>query len=323
MKKILFVGLGSIGQRHLKNLISIGEFELYAFRKRNNPLPQEFGDLKINVLVDWEEVKSIRPEICILASPPIVQQEMLPMIVDLGMDFFIEKPIGLDLHLLESMIPVIREKGLVSMVGYNLRYHPIVSRIKNILEEGGLGNITSFRLEVGQYLPDWHSNEDYRSGYSANKSLGGGVTLDLIHEIDLAYFLFGEFVEVHGMQSKQSHLEIDVEDTSEIVVRTKMGYIGSIHLDYINRFGSRQGTIHGDKGYLKYDLISSSIELNIKGDELKNYTFDFKRNQMYRDELIAFMNAVLDRTNLTMNFEKGLKVLSYAILAKKNIYKIL
>ena len=316
MKKILFVGLGSIGQRHLRNLISIGEFELYAFRKRNHPLPQEFADFKINVLQEWDEVKNIRPEICILASPPFVQQQVLPLIVDLGMDFLIEKPIGVDLNLLESMVPAIREKGLVSMVGYNLRYNPVISRIKNFLAEGLLGNITSFRLEVGQYLPDWHPDEDYRTGYSANKSLGGGVTLDLIHEIDLAYHLFGEFEEIYGMLAKQSKLEIDVEDTSEIVVRTKMGCLGSIHMDYVNRFGRRRGSIYGDLGTLDYDLLNSTIDLCIAGKNYKKIEIEFTRNEMYISELSDFLKAVNSRDSLNMNFEQGLKVLSYALKVK-------
>lgn len=314
--KILFVGLGSIGQRHLSNLISLGYDKFYALRNRGNALPLEISSSGLIVLKDWEEVALVRPDFCILAAPPVVQQEYLPLIVAMGMDVFVEKPIGTNLNVLFEVLETVKEKKLVSMVGYNLRYHPLVARLKEILCNGYIGNQTSFRLEVGQYLPDWHPYEDYRAGYSAQNSLGGGVTLDLIHEIDLAYYLFGTITDVKSFTAKRSHLEIDVEDTSEIIVKLQNGVIGSIHLDYVNRIGMRKGTIIGDCGVLDYDLLKSEYNLSIGKHEKVSGKIDFQRNDMYKNELIEFLQCVENRTEPKNNLESGLAVLEYALKAK-------
>lgn len=316
--KILFIGLGSIGQRHLRNLLTLGNFEYYAYRKRNLVLPEEFQDVKFTVINDLSELETIKPQLCILAAPPIVQQEVLPIIVRNGIDFFVEKPIGIDLKLLQKLLPMVKEKKIISMVGYNLRYHPIHKRLSQIIDQGILGNISSIRSVVGQYLPDWHPQEDYRLGYSANKHLGGGAILDLIHEIDFVYSLFGKVNDLKSVSSKISHLQINVEDVAEIVMKFASGILGSVHVDYVNRRGQRDGMILGDEASVKYDLLKSELTIMYKNgvDEIER--FNFIRNDMYRNELSDFLNSISSRVELKNNFSEGLEVLSYATTALKS-----
>jgi predicted dehydrogenase len=310
--KILFIGLGSIGQRHLRNLLTLGEFEYFAYRKRNYKLPQEFENVNISIINSLTDIPNLNLDFCIIAAPPIVQQEVLPIIISNGLDFFIEKPIGPDLGVLKKLIPVIIKKQIISMVGYNLRYHPIHNRLIEILKDGTLGNISAIRSVVGQYLPDWHPNEDYRNGYSANRKLGGGVILDLIHEIDFVYSLFGKVIDLKSFYAKTSHLEIDVEDIAEIIMKFDSGIIGSVHLDYINRNGQRNGTILGDEASLNYDLLKSEIIILHKNGIREVEVFEFVRNNMYLNELTDFLYAVHSRNELSNNFAAGLEVLSYA-----------
>jgi predicted dehydrogenase len=310
--KILFIGLGSIGQRHLRNLLTLGNFEYYAYRMRNLVLPEEFQDVKITVIKDLSELERIKPQLCILAAPPIVQQEVLPIIVKNSIDFFVEKPIGIDLKVLQNLLPIVKEKEIISMVGYNLRYHPIHKRLSQIIDQGLLGNISSIRSVVGQYLPDWHPQEDYRFGYSANKNLGGGAVLDLIHEIDFVYSLFGKVNDIKSFSSKTSHLEIDVEDVAEIIMKFASGILGSVHVDYVNRRGQRDGMILGDEASVKYDLLKAELTIMYKNGIEEIEIFDFVRNKMYRNELSDLLNAISTRVELKNNFAEGLEVLSYA-----------
>jgi predicted dehydrogenase len=313
--KILFIGLGSIGQRHLRNLLTLGTFEYYAYRRRNIELPEEFKDIKITLINDLSELEKIKPQLCIISAPPIVQQEVLPIIIKNGIDFFVEKPIGIDLKGLQDLLPIVKEKEIISMVGYNLRYHPIHKRLMQLIGQGVLGNICSIRSVVGQYLPDWHPHEDYRFGYSANKKLGGGAILDLIHEIDFVYSLFGKVNELKSFSAKTSHLEIDVEDVAEIIMKFASGVLGSVHVDYVNRRGQRDGMIVGDEASVKYDLLKSELTIIHKDSLEEVEKFDFARNDMYRNELSDLLNAVVSRVELINNFAEGLEVLGYATRA--------
>lgn len=316
MKKVLFIGLGSIGQRHLRNLMALNlSLEYYAIRKRNLPLPEEFSKVKINYVKGWSEIPQLNIDICIIAAPPSFQQEVLPKVVDLGIDFFVEKPIGTDLSVLKSLSPKIVEKKLITMVGFNLRHHPIVLKVKNIINSGVLGRLTSFRAEVGQYLPDWHPKEDYRLGYSANRNLGGGVVLDLIHEIDLADYFFGPLTQVKAILGTNSGLQIDVEDSAEIICSSESGIIGSIHLDYVNRFGIRSGHITGTTGFLKYNLLDATYELKIVGGDITSGKVTFDRNDMYINQIEEFIAACKNRVEVDNNFKSRLQVLAYAMQA--------
>ena len=316
--KILFIGLGSIGQRHLRNLLTLGDFDYYAYRRRSLELPEEFKDVKITLLNELSNIINVKPNLCIIAAPPVVQQEVLPTIINNGIDFFIEKPIGNDINLLQELLPIVKEKKIISMVGYNLRYHPVHKRLVEIITQGTLGNISSIRSVVGQYLPDWHPHEDYRKGYSANKKLGGGAILDLIHEFDFVYSLFGNVNNIKAFTGKNSHLEIDVEDVAEVIMKFESGILGSVHVDYVNRRGQRDGMILGDEATVKYDLLKSEIIITKKeGTEIIE-SFDFVRNDMYRNEFIDLIDAIKTRTELKNNFEAGLQVLSYAISALNN-----
>lgn len=321
--KILFIGLGSIGQRHLRNLLRLGDFDYYAYRTRNLLLPDEFKHVKIHIIKDLSEIEFIKPQLCIIAAPPTIQQNVLPIIIKKGIDFFVEKPIGNDLYTLQELLPIVKEKKIISMVGYNLRYHPVYKRLQEIVKQKRLGNIVSVRSVVGQYLPDWHPSEDYRKGYSANKNLGGGAVLDLIHELDFVYSLFGKVDQIKSFTTKKSHLEIDVEDVAEIILKFKSGILGSVHVDYVDRKGQRNGMILGDEGTVKYDLLKSEIILTNQDGSEQIETFDFERNDMYKNELTDLFKSISSRTQLKNNFESGLEVLSYALEAKNQYSKSL
>lgn len=316
--KILFIGLGSIGQRHLRNLMQIGFFEFYALRKRNHPLPEEFSCIDIKVINEINEIAEIKPNLCIIAAPPSFQQEVLPVVVNNGINFFIEKPIGVDITSLEKLTPIINQKNIISMVGFNLRFHPLFFKLKDIINSGILGNIVSIRAIVGQYLPDWHPLEDYTKGYSANKHLGGGAVLDLIHELDFVYGLMGPVKEVKAFTAQNSNLKIDVEDVAEIILRFKSGVLGSVHMDYVHRNGIREGLIIGDMGSVSYDLIKSEIIFTDKDGKIEKICYDFTRNDMYINELKKLLECIEKKQNPENNYESGIEVLKYASTALYN-----
>ena len=316
--KILFVGLGSIGQRHLRNLQRFGPFDYVALRATNRPLPEEFARIPMKVVTRVEHAVAEQPDVAFLCAPAVVQQAVLePLVHETRCHFFIEKPIAPGLDGLAGLADVLDEQHRKSIVGYNLRFHPVSAVVREALRFGTLGKVCSVRASVGQYLPDWHPQENYRQGYSANRSLGGGVLLDLIHEIDLLYSWFGRPQVVKAIAGTVSKLDIDTEDTAAVVCRFDDGIIGCIQLDYVQRVPARGGTIVGDAATLSYDLMKSECRIDRPGADPVVHAFhDFVRNDMYVAEVAHLFDAIETDGLCSPSLREGLDVLEFALRAK-------
>ncbi len=316
--KVLFVGLGSIGQRHLRNLQTLGTFEYFALRSRGHALPAEFSAVPIRALSHMDDVVAVAPDLALLCAPPVAQQAVLGRLVrETKCHFFIEKPIAPTIEHLYEFADALEADRRKSLVGYNLRFHPVSGVVREVLQAKTLGRVCSARASVGQYLPDWHPHEDYRQGYSANRGLGGGVVLDLIHEIDLLCSWFGIPDRVKALAGKPSSLEIDTEDTAEMLCGFPHGVIGSIHLDYVQRVPMRQGVIVGDAGTLTYDLLKNECQVLRPGaDPVKHEYAGFVRNDMYVSELAMLLDAIRSDAPCAPSLRDGIDVLGVALRAK-------
>jgi len=316
--RILLVGLGSIGQRHLRNLQTRGTFEYVALRSRRQPLPDEFSALPLRVVTALDEAVAAQPDVAFLCAPAPVHPVVLGRLVrETGCHVFIEKPMAPSLDGLVDCAQLLEERGRKSLVGYNLRSHPVWTVVQETLRQGVLGHVTSARASVGQYLPDWHPHENYRHGYSASRRLGGGVIFDLIHEIDLLYSWFGKPDLVKAIAGKTSALDIDTEDTAEILCRFPGGVIGSTHMDYVQRVPMRTGTIVGDEATLTYDLLKPECQVHRPGVPPVVHTFSaFVRNDMYVAELDRLFGAIRDAAPCSPSLREGIDVLEIALRAK-------
>ena len=217
---------------------------------------------------------------------------------------------------------IVRDKNIIVLGGFNLRYHPSLIKIKEILEtEQLIGKVVSARVQCGQYLPDWHPYEDYRKGYSARSELGGGILLDGIHEIDYLRWFLGEAKEVFAFIDKLSSLEIDTEDTVEMLIRYESGVIGEVHLDYIQRAKSRTCEIIGEEGSIVWDINKARVELYRAEDkkwEIFPLREDFEYNDLYIDEIKYFIECIEKGEKAYPDEIDGKKVLEIAIAAKKS-----
>jgi predicted dehydrogenase len=316
--RILLVGLGSIGQRHLRNLQTFGTFEYVALRSRGQPLPDEFSALPLRVVTTLDEAVAAQPDVAFLCAPSTAHPAVLGRLVrETRCHVFIEKPMAPSLEGLADCARLLEEQGRKSLVGYNLRCHPVWTVVQDAVRQRVLGQVSHARVSVGQYLPDWHPHEDYRHGYSASRRLGGGVMLDLIHEIDLLYSWFGKPEVVKAVAGKISALDIDTEDTAEILCRFTSGVIGSIHMDYVQRVPMRTGAIVGDEGTLTYDLLKPECQVHRPGVPPAVYAFpEFVRNDMYVAELTRFFEAIRGDTPCSPSLREGIDVLEIALRAK-------
>lgn len=305
--KILVVGAGSIGKRHIRNLKTLG-VEHIGIVDPVLGLPSY--TLKEALKEKWDAVFICSPSSTHLKIALEVARTKTPM--------FIEKPLSHTLAGLPQLQKITKDIKPI-MIGYNIDFHPQFLKIKEILAKKTLGMVWGVRAEFGQYLPDWHPKEDYSKGYSARKDLGGGILLDDIHEINSLYNLFGSVKKVFGFCGKQSNLKINTEDYVEMILQFRSGVVGQIHMDYLQRDSSRHLKIIGEKGTLIWDLRNAKIDLFLaknKGwqvfDEIKNYDW----NETYLGETKEFLKCLKLKKNPESDLNRGIETLKIALAVK-------
>jgi predicted dehydrogenase len=250
MKKILVVGYGSIGKRHVENLLSISNLEVIVCTKRN-----DVGKLKKHAKV-YSTIKQCleeKPDIGIISNETSLHVPTAIKLAEAGLDLFLEKPLSNSLNDVEKLHTIVKKKKLITQMGCNMRFHPCIKKIKSMVEQQKIGRIISVQVQNCSYLPDYHPWEDYRKGYAARKDLGGGIILTQIHEIDYMYWLFQEVENVISISGKFSDLDITTEDYVSSLLKFKNKIIGELHMDYFQRPDFRSCKIRGTKGEIYWN----------------------------------------------------------------------
>jgi predicted dehydrogenase len=335
--KILIVGMGGIGQRHVRNLRTLlgSDIEILAYRVRRlltsvtEKLEVEPGvdvekKYSVRVFNDLNEALSQNPDIAFICNPSSLHIPIALQIAERGCHLFIEKPLSNNFKNVKKLVSIIEQKKLVSLVGYQLRFHPCIQKLKSIIDCNYIGKILSVRAQVGEYLPAFHKYEDYRQMYASRIELGGGVVLSQIHELDYLYWLFGLPHRIFALGGHLSSLEIDVEDIASILM--EFNYKDAIfpvhlHMDYVQRPPSRTCDIIGDKGKVNVDLHANTLKIyGEDGNEVEDYSFDkFNRNQMFLDELNHFLSCIQNKQKSIVTVYDGSQSLRLALMIKESI----
>jgi predicted dehydrogenase len=319
--KLLVVGCGSIGKRHLRNLKKIAAGELLAFDtapERRAEVEKEYG---AEISDDFNEALSRKPDAALVCTPTSLHMEFALEAARHGCHLFIEKPISHTLEGVDDLINIIKEKGLIALVGCNFRFHWGMKLVRKLLDEGKIGRALGARAEFGQYLPDWHPWEDYRRGYSANRSMGGGILLDAIHEIDYIHWLAGGISAVSALSGKLSSLEIDTEDTAEILLRGGGGVIASVHMDYVRRDYHRRCELVGEKGTLEWSFHENLVRLfDAETKAWQTFTPEgtYDVNDMYVAEMEHLLRCVRGEETPALGAEEAKAELEIVLAAKES-----
>lgn len=316
--KALVIGYGSIGKRHVKNLLSFHDVEVIICTNITNVKPIK---KKCKVYSSLEKCLNQNPDVAIVTNVTSLHVRTAMKLARAGIDLFVEKPLSNSTGGVKNLLNLVREKNLVTLMGCNLRFHECIKRIKKIVSDGEIGRVLSVQVESGSYLPDWHPYEDYRQSYASRKDLGGGVVLTCIHEIDYLYWFFGEVKEVFSITGMYSELDISVDDLSSILMRFKNGVIAEVHLDYFQRPDFRKCKVIGTKGTIYWDSNKNTVKVyNVKKEKwiekmkLKNYD----RNAMYMEEMHHFLQCVNKRKKTINPLDQGAKTLDIALAVIKS-----
>jgi predicted dehydrogenase len=295
---LLVVGCGSIGQRHIANLLALGGGPVVACEPdaaRRDAVARAHG---VEGVASLEDGLERRPRAARICTPPATHVSLATTAAAAGCHLFIEKPISHQLDGVADLRRIVAEKALVALVACNMRFHPGVRRLKQWLDDGAAGRVLSVRAHFGHHLPSWRPAVDYREVYSAHRDAGGGVLLDAIHEIDYLGWFLGEMTEVTCLQGKVSDLEIDAEDTADLLLRARGGTLASVHLDYNQRLKRRGCEIAGTEGTLVWESRGKQpetcrIEKYVAAAgrwETSEETVDF--DQPFLDEMSHFLRCL-------------------------------
>ncbi|MDP6719833.1 MAG: Gfo/Idh/MocA family oxidoreductase, partial [Pirellulaceae bacterium] len=212
--RFVVVGLGSIGKRHLANLRSLmPDAQITVWRQHGQETSlADLPDERVNVVYSLADALAAKPHAALICNPAPFHVATAKPLVDGGAHIFMEKPLSDDMAGVDQLLDAYAERGRVFFVAYPLRFDPALQAMRAAINAGEIGKPLSLSAEVGQYLPDWRPQQDYRKGVSARKDLGGGALLELSHELDYVRWLMGDVASVSSRLTKQSNLEIDVED---------------------------------------------------------------------------------------------------------------
>ncbi len=325
--KFLITGLGSIGQRHYRNLkqLKAGEIIVYRSQKGYN---KDFVDKFIQehnpkVFFDLDEALAQKPDAVVLANPTSLHLKTAKKSMEAGAHVLTEKPLSHNLDGVAELIAFAKKKNLVGYVGYNFRFHPLLRQMKEWLDDGKIGEPLSAHSEIGEYLPDWHSWEDYLKTYAARTDLGGGVILTQSHDIDYLYWFFGMPKQVSAFENKGSELKIEVDSIVDAIFQFKSGVTASLHMDYVKRPPKRRFEIVGSKGRMIWDYQDKTLTLipfepNTQSVVVKEPA-EFERNVMFLDETKQFIRCVEGKEKPLIDLEQGADVLKIAVAMKDSI----
>ncbi len=315
IERLLIVGLGSIGKRHARLARElIPRVQIVALRHQSYQDPQSVG--VDHCVTSVEEALKFCPQAAVIANPSSLHLGVALPLAEAGVHLLVEKPFSSSAHGISQLIDVCQAQGVALMTGYNMRFLPSLRRFRELLEEKRCGRVLSVRAEVGQYLPSWRPDSDYRQNVSAKAGLGGGVLLELSHEIDYLRWLFGEVEWVNAVLLKQSDLEIDVEDTAHIMLGFVHGMgekpvIASLNMDFIRHDTTRFCTVIGDTGTLRWNALIGTVEIFEQGGSAWQtlYTHQSQRDESYLAEWRHFLSCIAHGDPPQISGHDGLQAL--------------
>ena len=313
----LIAGLGSIGRRHLRNLLILGERDIILYRTHKGmPLDDDHSEFQVET--DLMTALDHDPNAVIVSNPTSLHLEVAIAAARRGCDLLLEKPISHNLEGVNELTSIVRANKVKVLVGYQYRFHPSLQKINELLKTEAIGRPLSARSHWGEYLPNWHPWEDYRKGYSARADLGGGVILTLSHPLDYLHWLFGEVKEVWASSGSYGDLELDVEDTAEISLLFSKGMIGSVHLDYNQQPPNHHLEVIGTDGTIQWNNSDGTVRwYQSDNNEWQTWSTSqkFERNEMFLAQMRHFLGVVRGEITPVCSLDDGIQALQIALAA--------
>ena len=323
----LVIGSGKIAQRHIENIKLIDESAEVSL------LTREKGNFKKNNLKEKISIKNVftneneaiesNPDYVIICNPSPFHIKSALFFAKQGIHLFIEKPLSNNLDDIDLLQMEVKKRSIKAMVGYPLRFCRSMISFKHAIEEGIIGDVLRIRSECYSYLPSWRPEMDFKKTVSANNDLGGGVLLELSHELDYLMWIFGKGNLKLSTTKKLQFLDLDVEDYAFLLLEykndLKKEFIAEVSLDFFSRTSKRTCEVFGSEGKLTWDGLNRTVKFfdysNYQNVELFDGA-DCESNDMYVAEMEYFLSCIEKNIEVSPSLLESRELIKLIITAK-------
>ena len=309
--KYLIAGLGSVGRRHMRNLVALGETDIVLYRTHKATLPDdELAGYPVETDLA-QALKKHKPDGVIVSNPTSLHLDVAIPVAEAGCAILLEKPIAGSMERVDVLQKAVQKSGSKVLTAFQFRFHPGMVKTKELIQNGEIGRVVSASVHFGEYLPAWHPWEDYRQGYAARADMGGGVVATQCHSLDYLPWLVGRDVEsVWGFAGKLSDLEVTADDTAKIGLRFEGGALGSLHLDYNQQPPEHEFRIIGANGTIKWNLADGAARIyrtEKKDWDVYPLPAGWERTVMFQQQTGHFVDIVKGRAEPSCTLEDGIR----------------
>ena len=293
LKKILFLGLGGAGQRHLRIFNTLlPNVKKIAFRhtSRTPTLNADFTVAKsetleerynLEVFKNLDQAYEQKPNLVVISLPSANLADAVVDAANHGCNVFVEKPAAVNMYQVKRIRQAISKNQVNFFVSFQRRFHPIINKIKLALHSNLIGPIMSVSVNVGSYVPAWHPYENFLELYACKKELGGGVLRTECHELDMLNWIFGSAKKVYGILQNRYKYKLNVEDSANLILDYG-SFCASVDLCFMSKVQERLIEIRGQKGYIKCDFNRNNM---IHLDYASNSKKYFKVSKLTQEDL--------------------------------------
>jgi len=318
IKRIGLIGLGSIGRRHLRLIKELRpDVEVFVVRSGRGLKCIEEA-LADGIVYAMDQLEGLSIDAAIISSPASYHVDQALKLVGLGIPLLVEKPLSHNLDKTQDLMELTESSQVCALVGYVFRHSEDLNYFQKVVTDSQAGPFSEVRIVCSSYLPEWRPGQDYFESVSAKVNLGGGVLLELSHELDYANWLFGPFESIEASIINSGLLQLEVEDTADLKLMSRNGLSVSIHIDFVSKHPVRECMIEGVTGYFHWDGIKCAVGSQSSSGCFKVKEFDDNRDQMYRSQLSHFMACVEQGIQPKVSLDEGIEVLKLIDAAKRS-----
>ena len=318
--KVLVIGCGSIGYRHLKNVLALKKVSASACELDKTIVARISEEFAIPIFSDVDQALALMPDLAIIAVPNYLHIPLALKALKSNSHVFIEKPLSHSLDGFQDLKKLAERKNKKVFVGCNMRFHEPIEKIDEWLSEGRIGNLIHVKLSYGNYLPR-SRDTDYKKSYVLRPEQGGGILFDSVHELDLIRrWMHNPKLKLAHVQ-KSGTLDKDLDDSVDMVLETAAKQVAVLHSDYYRRERSRFYELIGTHGVIRWDALgknpeNSTLTLTDSRGEPKlelNYSLDL--NEMYKKEIRKFFQCIHDDETPPLSIVEAAELLRILLAA--------
>jgi predicted dehydrogenase len=292
--RVLVVGLGSIGQRHARLLSERTDVELHLcdtiVEHRSQTLASLVKPAKGNHSV-FSGALEAQPDIVFICVPNQLHVMIGLQAIEKGVDVFVEKPISSSLVEARDLVIAAESAGRFLQVGYMLRFDEGLRKLKEVVENGDVGNLVGGRAMIGTYITLLNAKSPDRINQL------NSLIVDYTHEIDFIRWFFGDVTDVVAMSSQLGDMELKPQpNVFQMILKMDRGALVQVHMDYVQFPQRRLFEIYGDRGTLSYDFMSGEIryfhsQQEYKWEDMSVAPIMERWDDLFRKEHEAILSA--------------------------------